>query len=69
MKCSGDNPVDPPEVEGGPCDEYSGADRLVNGLWATILAIGTVATSMIIITARSWRFFKVRFPTIEPSFP
>ena len=59
LKCSGDNPVDPPEVEGGACDEYSAPDQLVNGLWATILAIGTVSTSMLIVTARSWRFFKV----------
>ena len=57
-KCSEDNPVDPSEH----CDEYPSLGRLVNGLWATILAVGTVATSMIIISARSWRFFKVRLP-------
>lgn len=59
MKCSGDNPVDPPENEGDACDEYAAPEKLVNGLWATILAIGTVSTSMLIVTARSWRFFKV----------
>lgn len=59
LKCSGDNPVAPPENPGDPCEEYTSPEKLVNGLWATILALGTVATSMLIITARSWRFFKV----------
>ena len=58
LKCSGDNPVDPTE----PCEEFPALARVVSGLWATILAVGTVATSMLMISARSWRFFKVRCP-------
>eukprot|EP00892_Ulva_mutabilis_P000726 jgi/Ulvmu1/10654/UM066_0035.1 len=39
------------------CQEFTAAERLNNGLWATILALGTVWTSMMIVQARSWRFF------------
>lgn len=44
------------------CHEFSSMERLVNGLWATILALGTVLTSITILHARSWRFFKVCAP-------
>lgn len=44
---------------GSDCREFSSMERLVNGLWATILAVGTVLTSVTILHARSWRFFKV----------
>eukprot|EP00892_Ulva_mutabilis_P000727 jgi/Ulvmu1/10655/UM066_0036.1 len=47
-----------PAASHDACDEFSSMERLVNGLWATILALGTVLTSMTVLHARSWRFFK-----------
>ena len=44
-----------------PCVDFTKAEKLVNGLWATILALGTVMTSLLIQSARSWRFFRVCF--------
>lgn len=55
-RCSG---TDAEQLAAG-CQEYTAAERLNNGLWATILALGTVWTSMMIVQARSWRFFNVR---------
>lgn len=44
------------------CVDFTDAEKLVNGLWATILALGTVMTSLLIQSARTWRFFRVRLP-------
>lgn len=53
-------------ADGSGCHEFSTMERLVNGLWATILAVGTVLTSVTILHARSWRFFKVPPPPTRP---
>lgn len=62
-RCSG---TEAEQVAGG-CLEYTPAERLNNGLWATMLALGTVWTSMMIVQARSWRFFNVRPPASLPA--
>lgn len=48
-----------------PCVDFTKAEKLVNGLWATILALGTVMSSLLIQSARSWRFFRVRYPSYD----
>ena len=55
----------PAEKEG--CVEYTAQERLVNGLWALVLAFGTLVTSVVVQTARSWPFFRVRFCCLPQS--
>ena len=60
-------------LEGGEaiapnCVEYLPAERIVNGLWATILAVGTVLTCLLVQTARKWRLFRVRYPQTMRGF-
>ena len=50
------------------CQEFTDKDRLINGLWALLLALATLCTCELFKTARSWPFFKARFcflPTVD----